>query len=135
MIMQKHFVEFYSPGTFFAETSEKPIEAWDVSAAEGMARGIKERHGAIPYAFRFLTKTRTDEDLDSKETARSPYYFLGGTVETLEQVKARATEKDRILVSNMEYNGYARIVTNNNSWRWTQPLRDEDIVLDWDSVK
>ena len=71
------------------------------------------------------------KDLDSKETARSPMYYLGGTVETLAQVKARATDKDRILVSNIEINRYARIITNDNSWRWTQPLNESDIVLEW----
>jgi hypothetical protein len=58
-------------------------------------------------------------------------YFLGGKVETLEEVKARATDKDRVLVMNMEGNGIARIITNTNSWSWTQPLGEKDVVLDW----
>ncbi len=58
-------------------------------------------------------------------------YFLGGKVETLAEVKARATDADRILVSNMEINGYDQIITNDNSWRWTQPLGKTDVVLQW----
>lgn len=127
----KHFVTFYSPGTFVAEESERPIDSWDVEAAKQMARGIKERYGAVPYGFQFTTRSRGPKDLDSKETAKSPLYYLGGTVETLEQVKARATEKDRILVSNMEGNRFDRIITNTNSWRWTQPLNPTDVVLEW----
>jgi len=50
-------------------------------------------------------------------------------------VKARATDKDRVLVSNMECNGYERIVTNDNSWRWTQPLGPTDVVLEWDNAQ
>jgi hypothetical protein len=69
--------------------------------------------------------------VDSKQTAQSPMYWLGGTVETLAEVKARATEKDRILVANMEGNGYDRIITNDNSWRWVQPLNESDVVLQW----
>ena len=46
-----------------------------------------------------------------------------------------ATEKDRILVSNMEGNGYDRIITNDNSWRWTQPLGKDDVVLPWTPIK
>lgn len=129
--MEKHFVTFFSPGSFVAETSTEPIESWDVDAAQQMARDIVERYRASPYGFQFSTRTRGPKDLDSQVTARSPMYYLGGRVETLAEVKARATEQDRILVANMEGNGYERIVTNNNSWRWTQPLRDGDVVLDW----
>lgn len=129
--VSKHFVTFYSPGTFVAETSEFPIRAWDVEAAKKLASGVKERYGALPYGFRFTTRTRGAKDLDSKQTAQSPMYFLGGKVETLAEVKARATKDDRILVSNMEGNGYARIITNSNSWRWTQPLGADDVVLSW----
>lgn len=131
MTMQQHFVTFYSPGTFVAEQSTEPIETWDVEQAQKMAHDITERYHATPYGFQFTTRERTDDELDSKQVARSPMYFLGGTVETLAQVKARATEQDRILVGNMEGNGYDRIVTNNNSWRWTQPLAKDDVVLDW----
>jgi hypothetical protein len=127
--MEKHFVEFLSPGTFVAESASKPIDAWDVEAAVLMAADIKERYGATPYGFRFSTRSRGPDDLDSKETARSGVYYLGGRIETLEQVKARNDPKERILISNMEGNGWDRIVVNDNSWRWTQPLRDGDVVL------
>jgi hypothetical protein len=102
MKVKAHFVTFYSPGTFVAETTEKPIQSWDIEIAKKMARAIKERYGAVPYGFRFSTRSRSEKDLDSKVTATSPLYYLGGTVETLEQVKARATERDKILISNAE---------------------------------
>jgi hypothetical protein len=96
-----------------------------------MADEIQERYAATPYGFRFTTRTRGDEDLDSKESARSPMYYLGGKVETLEEVKARNNPRDEILVQNMEGNGWSRIVVNTNSWRWTQPLEDGAVVLDY----
>ena len=129
--MQRHFVTFFSPGTFVAERSTKPIEQWNIIVAKKMAHTIRERYGATPYGFQFTTRSRTGEDLDSKVTASSAFYYLGGTIETLDQVKARATEEDRILISNMEGNGWARVITNDNSWPWTQPLRDTDAVLEW----
>lgn len=131
--MRAHFVTFYNPGTFVAEQTEKPIDSWDVAKAKEMAQDIKERYGALPYGFQFTTRSRAENELDSKVTAKSGLYYLGGKVETLEQVKARATEDDRILVSNMECNSWDRIITNDNSWRWTQPLSHEDVVLDWPS--
>lgn len=78
MTVSKHFVTFYSPGTFVAETSERPIDSWDVPAAVAMAREIKERHNAVPYAFRFTTRSRGPDDLDSKQSASSGYYYLSG---------------------------------------------------------
>jgi hypothetical protein len=59
-------------------------------------------------------------------------YYLGGKVETIDEVKARGDSNDRILISNMQSNGYSRVVTNINSWKWTQPLNDDDVVLDVD---
>lgn len=129
--MQKHFVVFYSPGTFVAESTEREIEAWDVEVAKHMATTIKERYGATPYGFRFVTRGRSAKDLDSKETARSHMYYLGGTIETLEQVEARNDPKERILRANMRGNGVARVIVNNNSWKSTQPLKDDDVVLSW----
>lgn len=129
--MTQHFVTFLSPGTFVAEGTTKPIKSWDVETAKQMARTITERHNAVPYGFRFSTRERGEHDLDSKVVKTSGVYYLGGTVETLAQVKARATETDRILVSNMECNRYDKIITNTNSWKWTQPLEDNDVVLEW----
>lgn len=131
MKVQKHFVTFYSPGTFVAEDTTKRISAWDVDLAKQMVSDIKERYGATPYGFQFTTRGRGEYDLDSKVIATSPFYWLGGKVETLEQVRARATADDQILISNMECNKWDRIITNNNSWRWTQPLKDTDVVLEW----
>ena len=131
MTMEKHFVEFYSPGTLVAEVTSKPIESWDVDAAVEMARHVMQRYNATPYGFQFTTRSRTDDELDSKVTAKSPMYFLGGKIETLEEVEARNDPNEKILLSNMKSNGYARIVVNDNSWRWTQPLDDGDVALDF----
>lgn len=130
MLKTAHFVTFLSPGTMFAENTTKPIEAWDVDKAVEMARGVKERHGAVPYGFYFTTRERTDADLDSREAARSELYYLGGRIETLAEIEARADPKESILRSNMRCNGWDRVVVNDNSWRWTQPLQKGDVVLD-----
>lgn len=129
--MKKHFVTFYSPGTFVAEYTEKPIAKWDTKIAMKMADAITERYNATPYGFRFSTRSRGPDDLDSKVTETSNMYYLGGRVETLEQVEARNDPKEEILRSNMRGNGYDRIIINDNSWRWTQPLDKKDVVLDY----
>lgn len=129
--MKQHFVTFLSPGTFVNEETTRPIQEWDTEAAVEMAREIKERHSATPYAFFFTTRERSENELDSKVTERSAgIYFLGGRVLTLADIEARnEPEKDRILISNMRNNGYGRVIENCNSWKITVPLRDEDTVL------
>lgn len=131
MEMSQHFVTFYSPGTFVSETTEKPIDSWDVEKAMEMAHHIVERYGATPYAFRFTTRGRGPRDLDSKETARSGMYYLGGRIETLNEVLARNDPNERILRSNMKNNGINRIVVNENSYRSTHSFTESDVLLDW----
>lgn len=129
--MKKHFVHFLSPGTFVSEESAKPITSWDVDVAKEMAHHVTDRHGAIPYGFFFTTRERGPNDLDSKETMRSGIYYLGGIVETAEQVLARNDPREDILRSNIRCNGYDRIITNTNSWKHTAALHADDVVLEW----
>lgn len=130
--MKKHFVTFYSPGTFVSESTTKDIDSWDVEKAKEMARSIVERHGAKPYGFRFSTRERTDSDLDSKTVARSGMYFLGGTVRHLDFIILENKPDEQILISNMKMNGWDRVVENTNSYKITQPLEKDDVVLDWE---
>jgi hypothetical protein len=128
--MQQNFVTFYSPGTFVAETTTKPIGEWNVDDAVAMSAMIEERHGARPYGFRFITRARRDDELDSKVVAQSGMHYLGGKVETRADVFARNDPSEAILRSNMECNGYDRIWTSTNGYRWTQPLDANDVVVD-----
>ncbi len=130
MTMQKHFVHFLSPGTFVSEETVQPIDSWNVDDAVRMAADIVERHAARPYGFRFTTRARGDADLDSKVVDQSGVYYLGGTVRSREEVLAGTDPKEEILRSNVRNNGYLGIVTNDNSWRFTGPLREGDVVLD-----
>ena len=129
--MEKHFVTFYSPGTFVSETTTRDIPAWDVELAKEMASTVFERHGARPYGFEFTTRGRGPNDLDSKVIAKSGTYFLGGVIETYEQVVARNDPEERILRDNMRANGWDKIITNTNSWRITRPFEEGDFLLEF----
>lgn len=132
--MEKHFVTFLSPGTFVPEESTKPIDSWDVKEALKLAKGIKERYAATPYAFYFTTRSREENDLDSKEAKRSGNYYLPHCkVETLEEVKKRADPNERILLSNMECNGWHKIVTTMKGWKFTRPFEEKDVLLEYPS--
>jgi len=129
--VKRHFVEFFSPGTFVAESTVRPVEQWDVVEAMEMARSVEERHGATPYGFRFITRERKAGELDSHVADTSAMFFLGGKVLTLRQVEARNDPSDKILISNMKCNDIGRVVQNDNSYRSVQPLRKGDEVLSW----
>jgi hypothetical protein len=131
MEMKKHFVIFFSPGTLVAESDIKPIESWDVDAAIEMSRGIEARYGATPFGFQFITKERNEDELDSHVSECSVMYYLGGEVLTLTEIKERSDPRDSILISNMECNGWDRVIENRNSYLWCQPLKDGDVVLDY----
>lgn len=134
-MLEQHFVTFLSPGTFVHEETTKKIAGWNVQAALALVASIHERHGATPFAFQFSTRRREDEELDSKVVATSSRYYLGGTVLTLQEVQARNDPGDRILISNMQYNKWDRVIENHNSWKVVQPLGADDIVLDFQRVE
>ena len=127
--MKQHFVTFFSPGSFVAEDITKPIKSWNVAIARRMALQIKERHGATPYGFQFTTRSRSEKDLDSRVSARSPMYYLNCKVETIKEIAERGDQKDAILLFNMRANGWKKVVTTTRGWRWTQPLNNKGVVL------
>ena len=140
---RKHYVVFYSPGTFFAEISQREISEWDTRKAMVLAAEVRERHDARPYGFRFETRIVADDVPDgeggtmpstSKTVEKSGMHYINGKVETLEQVKACATKDDDILVGNIERNGYKKLVTTANGYGWTQPYEPGQCVVDADGT-
>lgn len=130
IIMQKHFVTFFAPGTFVPETQTDDVETWDIDAAVKAAGKVTMRYGARPYALKFFTMGRGEKDLNSKQIAESNIYYLGGTLRTLKHVEADNDPKEDILRSNMRMNHIARVITNDNSWRFTGEFKDGDVLLD-----
>lgn len=126
--MEKHFVTFFSPGTFMAEQTTKEIDSWDVDKAIFMAASISERYNAKPYGFRFSTRSRGPDDLDSKVVERSGTYYLNCKVLTLDDIPD--DDGNHILRSNMKANGFKKVVQPIQGWAWTQPLHDGDVVLE-----
>lgn len=120
---QKHFVTFYSPGTFAAETSEREIGEWDTREALRIANTITERYNARPYGFVFTTKE--SDGWQPKEAKRSPFHFINCEVQTLAEV-----DKGSILHSNMKNNNWPAVVSPKKGWRFTQPFTGDDVIVD-----
>ena len=127
--IQKHFVTFSSPGTATAEQTTKEIDSWDTLKAVEIAHDIFERHGARPYCFRFSTRARAADELDSTIVARSGTYFMGGKTRTLQEVAADPGN-NTILIENMKGNNWHQVVTTTNGYEWTSPVLKNDAVLD-----
>ena len=122
--MTRHFVIFCWPGSFFADNSEPhPVSDWDVTEAMKIARDYKR----LPYCFQFLTRERADDDLDSHVSERSGTFYIGGTVFTLDEIRAEHDPNNRILLNNMEGNKWDRVIRVRG---WTQPFEEGDHIVD-----
>lgn len=128
-MLTKHYAVFCSPGSFTSEVSEHEISRWDIHEVIEISKTIKERYNSKPYGFYFVTKGRGPLELNSKIQETSKMYYLGGTVETYEEVCARNDPKEEILRSNMKWNNFDKIIVNTNSYKFTAPLREGDTVL------
>lgn len=137
--MRKHQVTFYSPGTLFSESSTRSIDSWDIAQAVEMSKEISERYGAKPYGFVFET-VLTAKDVpdgeggtlrvEAKVVERSGIHFLGGRLETYDDVVARDKSDESILRSNMRCNSMWIVCINTNSYRSTLPFNEEDKLVD-----
>jgi hypothetical protein len=124
---QKHYVTFYSPGSFVSETTSKEIDVWSVDLAVRMAKEI-ERHRATPYGFTF--KTMESDGWSPKTVKESGMYYLGGRLLTLDDIPD--TKENSILRDNMRFNNYEYVIENTNSWKITLPFyKDKDTLLGW----
>ena len=122
-------IVFYDGRRFFVEESTKIVESRDIEMAREM----------VPpgcYGFTFcdvsfeLATTESGEtiEVNHERCNYSPTYFMpGAQIWTVDDVRAMGKDQ-RILLSNMEGNGYKRVVrtvTGN-----VIPMEDQDVVLE-----
>jgi len=116
------FCTYYSPGTFFLEQSRFEVETRDLAACAARAKeGVKERHGAKPFAFRFT---------DGNDKSLSGLYYLTGKVIRRDDVP---DDKDHSTMRfNMNDPERCVVVENINSFKHVSHFSEEDVVVDWD---
>ncbi len=138
-VKTRHFVTFYSPGTFTSESTTKEIPEPHPPLAARLAREVEERHGAKPYGFRFETRITHDPipdgiggtlRVESKMIAKTGTYYLTGTVRAYSEIPQ--TKETSILRSNMRCNDWPLVVENTNSYRAMLPYGAEDRIVDAD---
>jgi uncharacterized protein (UPF0128 family) len=118
-IMTKHYVEFYYPGSFFPETSVKEIKS--------RKEKIETPKGCYGYMFFDQEEIESNgETLIGKPKNKSGMTYFGKKY-SIEDLK-REFPENRILISNIEGNGYKFAVkTIRGNW---QPVDKKDKVVD-----
>ena len=120
--MIRHFVEFIFPGSFLSESTVEPIDSWDIAEAYSRLTDLNMQ----PYGFRFLTRERGPDDLDSKITATSGIYYLGGKIRTFGEVLADNKPEEETLRWNMQANKFHTVIQIAGR---TFPFTDKDTVV------
>jgi len=123
----KTYVELLYHSVLFSET-----EVVEVGSRDPVA--VAEKHKNA-FGFHFFDQARTEVELDGnaqtvfgERRTVSPWYYPGGKVYTLEDVKSMKPEKEyEILISNMEGNGYPKVVKTRHGG--FVPFQKDDKVL------
>jgi hypothetical protein len=113
-----HGVEYLYPGIFVSENECKDITSPDPALAlKKMPKGA--------YAFRFYEYNQI-LDMKGKPKNFSGWTYPNGRVYTLAEIKKKFPQQ-KILISNMEGNGWNRVVeTQTHNW---VPFTDKDQVV------
>ena len=135
---REHRVAFFSPGSFFAESSTRPIPSWDTHEAVRLSREVVERYNATPYGFRFETLLTADDVPDGEGgklrvaprlVEKSGTQFIGARLGTFDELVLRNDPEERVLRSNMENNGWWIVAISTHGWRSVQPFNEGDLVV------
>ncbi len=103
MVEQKTYVEFSFCGAVVDEVLSFEVESRDIGS-------LRVPDGAFGFQFFDQLSTMVGKvELVSGRLNKSPMHYYGGRVMTLEEVRAEMPE-ERILILNMECNGYDRVI-------------------------
>lgn len=133
----KIYAEFHSPGSFVDEVSSREIETMDPAAACEIVKEIKERHGATPYGFRFVSMLTHEPIPDGKggemrvepkPLMKTGFFYLNATPMTFDDVEAHGGDVS-ILLSNMRSNGWWVVVECINAYRTMRSFGPGDATV------
>jgi len=118
--MLKHYMRLFFPGVFMAETSERLIQERDVN-------NITIPDNCYGYMFYDIAETMLHGvELRSGEINKTGIHYFGKAM-TLAEVKKELPSR-RILISNMEMNGWNRVVkTRTGNF---QQLEEDDCIVE-----
>lgn len=112
------YCRFYSPGSFFSETTRRAVDSMDLPEACSIASEVNERHGARPFGFRFE---------DGNGDSLSGMHYIEGEVLTYDEIEDKPV--NRILRSNIKSNMGGVIVITRRGFRHTAEFKPTDLVV------
>ena len=138
---EKHYVIFIIPGTVMNVTSNygiASIESWDIKKATKMSDEITERYGAKPFGFKFETYREANPQKDTQgneiqikpeRIAWSGIVYLGGKVETYDEIVARNDPSEKTLSFTMSVSENWVVVVNTTSYKYVTYFDEDDVVV------
>ena len=123
--IRKTYIEFLYPGVMFSESLEKEVKARDVSK-------VKVPENAFGFRFFDIISVVVNANgknvkLTSERINLSPMHYYGGKLYTVTEIKRYFPNK-RILISNIEGNGYTRAIRcRTGNW---QPFEKTDVFVE-----
>ena len=129
-----YLVTFYSPGTFFSETSSIRLDELDINKILKKAKGTSERYNAKPYGYTwkqirefFIGKEKLEKEEVLDES--KGYIFITGNVIFSKDL---TNPDENIFKSNLESNAGGVGIQNFNSYKFSYFFDKNDIIIDWD---
>lgn len=129
---QYYLVTYYSPGTFFAETSAYKFDNFFLRHFVKKAESITERYNAKPYGFcveKYEEIVGLPNGFECKpkllEKAEGTFFINGKVVFSRDLDK----EKDGIFISNLERNSQGVGITSTNSYRFNSYFSESDFIV------
>ena len=123
--VRQTYIEFLYSGVLVSEISTYEVKTRDPSK-------VKVPENAFGFKFFDILSVIVDADgrkveLTSERINVSPMHYYGGTLHTVEELK-REFPNARILISNIEDNGYERAIRcRTGNW---QPFEKTDVFVE-----
>ena len=121
--MLKHYVQYFSPGSFVSETSDKEIPS------RSLDHVLPMKKNSYSYGFLFFDREETKingEVLKGKKKNYSSTHYIGGRKMNATEVKAEV-KNNATLLSNMKINEWKYVV--KTKFGQFMPFEKGDIMI------
>lgn len=116
----EHYVEFYYPGFLFCETESKKVKERDFTK-------IKLPKGCYGFRFYDIASEKKKEIALTSHRLNISGMFFTGEIWSLQDVKEKLPDS-KILISNMECNGWDKVVKTRMGNML--PFEKDDVLLE-----
>ncbi len=123
-------VTFYRPGSFFSEESTQEVTTHDPKEIAKLAPEHSFCFTIRDYVAKTTIVDGEEFEKTEAEGESTGRFYIGGSVYTVDEMRAQFGEDSdkRILISNMESNGWPAVIQcKTGNW---QPFGEKDELLE-----